>query len=139
MTIRNTSLYPTAVVRELVLFAARAMRVAAWDVGVRVTAAGVAYSGEARGHVGGHHVVSIGIGPAHLFPLWTSYGGVRVGHGCWMEALVATAAHEFQHVRQARDGRPMSESEAERAALGTLAAFDLQGDSARWMFFRRAS
>lgn len=100
MTIQNTSRYRTSAVRELVLFAARAMLVQAFDpLVVRVTACGRPYVGEAR-----VWDVAIGIGGPEHFPHFGDRmvrGAPRVFHVDWQEALVATAAHEFTHVRQA--------------------------------------
>ena len=139
MTIRNTSRYRTEHVRALVLFAARAMLVQAYDpLRVRVTACGRPYVGEAR-----VWSVSIGIGGPEHFPHFGDRmvrGAPRVLHVDWQEAIVATAAHEFAHVRQATrwlaaqtraalevaDGIPTSaydEVEAERAARAALVVF----------------
>jgi hypothetical protein len=130
VTIRNTSRYRTEHVRDLVLFAARAMLVATWDLVVLVTAAGVAFKGE----FDGRWTVSIGIGPADAFPTgWRAYarGAPRVFQFDWQEGLVATAVHEFAHARQnARwndilepDGPSYCEVEAERAARAALVVF----------------
>lgn len=121
MTIRNTSRYPTAVVRALVLFAARAMLVEAWDLVVHVTSAGVVLKGQFW-----EGTVSIGIGPTDLFPVFPrAYvrGAPRVLQVDWREALVATAAHEFAHARQDRERRGWNEVEAEHAARGALVVF----------------
>lgn len=121
MTILNTSRYRTEHVRELVLFAARAMLVAAWDLEVRVTGAGVAFKGE---YFAG--TISIGIGGPGCFPVgWVAYarGAPRVFHFDWQEAIVATAAHEFAHARQSVEYRRYDEIEAERAARAALVIF----------------
>jgi hypothetical protein len=70
--------------------------------------------------------ISIGIGSAALFPIgWQAYvrGAPRVFQFDWQEGLVATAAHEFVHARQAREYRRFDEVEAERAARAALVIF----------------
>lgn len=120
MTIRNTSLYPTPVVRALVIFAARALLVEAWDLDVRVSAAGVAFKGE---FFAGR--VSISVGAPERFPVLQPAirGAAPIFHVDWQEGILATAAHEFVHARQSAEYRPFREAEAERAARAVLVVF----------------
>jgi hypothetical protein len=97
-TLTNTSRYSTAALRILVRFVAEEMEVAKMVRLVEVTNCRWSF----RGRCFGARVL-MRLGPPTAFPV-TPYRrferGPEVGIADWQEAVVALAAHEFQHTRQ---------------------------------------
>ena len=126
----NLSRLPTSVVRAGVMFALRDRDVvgAVYLVTVKNTTkvrggGDKAYSGRCWAH--GQVLVSVG--PDSRFPCVGQHphltDGPKMEFADAIEALVAVAAHEFQHTRQFVHGARKSERDCELAALRTLEAF----------------
>ena len=133
LIVRNTSIYPTTRVKELVKFAVNSFHT---GVCINVKNSSNAYGGYAYHDIpsisnaprSSRYLVTIRIGKPSQFPC-KNYGSTlykRVPEFdflSWEEALVAVVAHELQHVRQFVRRLPISESKATLAEYKKLMEF----------------
>ena len=133
MIIKNTSRYPTSEVRKLIRFAMKGIpENKRLEVHVKNSKYGfrgyfyprVPYIANTK--YDRSFLITIGIGAEDKFPISWNYPG---HHRCrkyactiqnWKEALVHTAAHESEHLRQHMKGKGLREDHAERRAYKTL-------------------
>ncbi len=133
MIIRNTSIYPTPEVRELVKFATAEVdmrRVCLKVKNSRHAFRGMAYEGvpyASASPASTEYLVTVGIGAPRHFPkedLVYSYKSgsrfPRYRFEDWREALVHLAAHEAKHIEQYKEGLSRSEVACEHFAVYVL-------------------
>jgi hypothetical protein len=139
LVFKNSSRYPDAEVRALVVFALKGLDTRRLAVNIK-NAVNCAFRGRAyrgiprvspyRGDRRVTHLMTVGIGAPWKFPALSCYHhqkGMKSAPGyrmeCWREALVAVAAHEARHIHQFRRALPASEVDTERWAAKRLDAY----------------